>query len=97
MVIDNNEKEKQAMAAFSRGDKTLGHELQDSFLTDIKESGEDHCSCPASCKHHGDCFACVVIHRGHRDHLPVCFHDMVNERLLKASELTEHSICDKTK
>ena len=41
--------------------------------------------------------SCVAMHRAHRDHLPNCFHDMVNERLLSLSSLTEHSIAGKLK
>jgi hypothetical protein len=35
---------------------------------------------------------CVIIHRGHGDHLPECFRHMVNARLEALSALTEHSI-----
>jgi hypothetical protein len=33
----------------------------------------------------------VIIHRGHGDHLPHCFQNMVNERIAVLSALTEHS------
>ena len=52
---------------------------------------EDHCTCPGNCKFHGKCVECVIIHRGHSDHLPHCFRNMVNERLEGLSELSEHS------
>jgi len=52
---------------------------------------QKHCSCKQPYKHHGKCMECVVMHRAHRGHLPYCFHSMVNERLEKLSELTEHS------
>ena len=42
--------------------------------------------------HHGKCFECVVIHRGHRDHLPYCFWSMVNESLYAAQRMTEGSL-----
>ena len=35
---------------------------------------------------------CVTLHRGHRDHLPMCMWDMVNERLHKLSRLTEGTL-----
>lgn len=40
---------------------------------------------------------CVAIHRAHKDHLPNCFRNMINERIEKLSELTEHSIIDQFK
>lgn len=33
-----------------------------------------------------------MIHRGHRDHLPYCMWDMVNEKLYAAGRLTEGSL-----
>jgi len=94
MIIDNNPKEKEALEAFCRGETALANKLQDEFLAEFRESKErkeDHCSCKQPCKHHGKCMECVVMHRAHRGHLPYCFHSMVNERLEKLSELTEHS------
>lgn len=97
MLIDHNEKEKSALAAMRQGDKQLGHRLEDEFVAEAKAAG-GHCSCAnATCRHHGDCVACVVIHRGHRDHLPACLQDMLNERLESLSALTEHSMCDRRK
>lgn len=43
-------------------------------------------------RHHGNCFECVTIHRGHRDHLPMCLWDMVNERIAALSHITEGSL-----
>ena len=61
-------------------------------LKEIKDSGIDYCSCPNSCPHHGKCWECVLIHRGHRDHLPYCLWDMVNERIDNMQKLTEGSL-----
>ena len=55
---------------------------------------EDYCSCPEKCPHHGKCRECVLIHRGHRDHLPYCFFDMINERLYAVQRLTEGSLAE---
>ena len=90
-MIDNNRLEMEAMALFKKGEKKSAHQLQDKFLEEVKNSGEDHCNCPAPCKHHGNCVECVIIHRGHGDHLPHCFRDMVNKRIEAVSGLTEHS------
>ena len=83
--------EKRAMALFKEGRSAEASALQDKFLEKVMGSGEDLCSCPSNCKFHGKCVECVMVHRGHRDHLPHCFRDMVNERIEGLSELTEHS------
>lgn len=100
MIIDSNPKEKEAMEAFKKGERMLGYKLQDEFVSELRESigKEDHCSCQnAACKFHGKCIECVAIHRAHRDHLPSCFNSMVNERIEKLSELTEHSVIEQIK
>jgi hypothetical protein len=66
-------------------------ELKREFLRQVRESG-DHCPCPEACPHHGNCFECVTLHRGHRDHLPMCMWDMVNQRLSALSHMTEGSL-----
>lgn len=98
MKIDDNPIELEAMAAFHRGDSDGGHRLQDEFVKQFYESlkqKEDFCSCKADCKYHGRCMDCVTIHRGHGDHLPNCMHAILNRRLEKLSELSEHSILQK--
>jgi hypothetical protein len=94
MNIDGNELEKKAMDAFRQGDSQQGHQIQREFLRQVKESGVDHCSCPKQCVYHGNCIDCVIIHRGHQDHLPNCFRLMVNERISVLSALTEHTFKD---
>lgn len=66
-------------------------QLKKEFLRQVRESG-DHCPCKEKCPHHGNCFECVTLHRGHRDHLPMCMWDMVNERLYLLSRLTEGTL-----
>ena len=88
-MIDNHELELKALELFKEGKFKEAMEVQDEFLQAAKNSGEDLCSCPAKCKFHGKC---VVIHRGHGDHLPHCFRDMVNKRIGPLSALTEHSV-----
>ena len=90
-MIDDSPKEMRAMNLFKAGKSKEGSALQDEFLAEVKASGEDHCSCPASCKFHGKCMECVTLHRGHGAHLPHCFQQMVNRRIEKLSELSEHS------
>lgn len=90
-MIDNNELEMSAMELFRSGDIKEASKLQDKFLKEVKDSDQDHCNCPEPCKHHGHCVDCVVLHRGHGDHLPFCFRDMLNKRIEQISELSEHS------
>ena len=92
MPVDDHPVEKEAMALFQRGEGRRASALQDTFLAEIMNSGKDLCTCPAACKFHGKCVECVMIHRGHGDHLPHCFRAMVNSRLDGLSALTEHSL-----
>ncbi|MCX7600234.1 MAG: LPS biosynthesis protein [Armatimonadetes bacterium] len=71
-MVDNHPLEREAMALFKRGDVVAARRLQERFLAEIFASGEDLCSCPAGCEYHGRCVECVMIHRGHGDHLPHC-------------------------
>ena len=91
MTVDDHPMEVEAMELFRQGKSTEASRLQDEFLAEVKRSGVDHCTCPVACKFHGKCVQCVVIHRGHGDHLPHCMQGMVNRRIEQLSELTEHS------
>ena len=90
-MIDNNPIEKEAMACFAAGETIKAHKLQEIFLAEVKNAGIDHCSCNEKCKYHGHCIECIIIHRGHGDHLPNCLRNMVNAKLEGLSSLTEHS------
>ena len=92
MKIDGNELAIKQMAVDREGKKAEAHEMKMEFLNQIKESGMDHCPCPENCIHHGNCYECVTIHRGHRDHLPMCFWDMINEQLSGLSRMTEDTL-----
>ncbi|MBM3476534.1 MAG: hypothetical protein FJX75_24945 [Armatimonadetes bacterium] len=71
-MIDNHELEKRAMELFKAGRTNEAQRLQEQFLAEVMASGEDLCSCPGDCAYHGKCVECVLIHRGHGDHLPHC-------------------------
>jgi hypothetical protein len=92
MKIDNNDLAKKQQELDSKGFRKEAFEMKMEFLRQIKESDIDHCSCAETCPHHGNCYECVVIHRGHRDHLPYCFWDMINEKLYGISRMTEGSL-----
>ena len=96
MIIDGNQKEKDAMEQFRLGNNTKGHQLQDEFIAEFQAAyaEKDHCPCTTACKNHGKCRECVAIHRAHREHVPYCLRDMLNARIRMLSELTEHSIAD---
>ena len=98
MQIDYNEIEMAAIEAYKRGDEKKSVRLGIEFSKQLREAvarGEDYCSCTRPCRMHGNCVECVAAHRANRDHLPVCFHDMMNERLYGLSELTEQTITEK--
>lgn len=92
MNIDNNDFMRKQQEIASEGFKKEAFEMRMEFLKQIKDSGIDHCPCMEACPHHGNCYECVVIHRGHRDHLPYCFWDMMNEKLYGMSRMTEGSL-----
>ena len=96
MKIDGNEKEKAAMQAFSSGNRELGNALQDEFVAEFcrMQKTTDTCPCTAKCKYHGRCSECVAIHRAHGEHLPFCFHNIINRHLAQLSMLSEHSLID---
>jgi len=92
MIIDGNEQMRKQIELDRAGHKTEADALKMDFLKQIRESGEDFCPCKEACPHHANCWECVQIHRGHRDHLPMCMWDMVNERTYALSRLTEGSL-----
>lgn len=48
MTVDDNPLEVKAMELFRQGESARASELQDEFLSEIKQSGLDHCTCPAT-------------------------------------------------
>ena len=93
MKIDGNELAILQDKLYQQGREEEGWQVKQEFLKQVRESG-DHCPCQQACPHHGNCFECVTIHRGHRDHLPMCMWDMVNERLHGLSRMTECTLKD---
>ncbi len=91
-MIDRNPKMMEAIKRYLKGERDYWLKTQDEFLREVEQSAKDHCPCKSACKLHGDCRKCVMVHRAHTDHLPVCFHSMVNERLSAVARLTEHSL-----
>ena len=79
MKIDGNDLMKQEIQASRAGNEDESWRLKQEFLKQVRDNG-DHCSCPEACPHHGNCFECVTLHRGHQDHLPYCMWEMVNQK-----------------
>ena len=86
MKIDGNELAILQNDLDRRGQKQEAWKIKQEFLKQVRESG-DHCPCQEKCPHHGNCFECVTLHRGHRDHLPMCMWDMLNERIAALSRI----------
>lgn len=91
MTVDDHPIEVEAMVLFRQNKLKEAGKLQDDFLAEVRRSGVDHCTCPAACELHGKCVDCVIVHRGHGDHLPHCMQAMVNRRIEQISGLTEHT------
>jgi len=95
MQLDNNPKSREAFL-IGGSDQQLAWKMEDEVIAEVHQSleaGETFCNCPnTACRLHGNCMDCVIVHRGHRDHLPYCMHDMVNERLSALSALTESEV-----
>lgn len=70
------------------------NENNTAIQTELKK---DHCTCKADCKLHGNCVECVTMHVKDGDHLPSCFHEMLNKRIKYLSGLSEHTIVDELK
>ena len=88
--IDDHPLEHEELRLAREGKPEESWRVKQEFLKQARQL-PDHCSCPEDCPHHGNCYECVILHRGHRDHLPYCMWDMVNERIQKLSLLTEDS------
>ena len=91
MKIDGNELAILQNDLDRRGLKQEAWKVKQEFLKQVRESG-DHCPCQGKCPHHGNCFECVTLHRWHRDHLPMCMWDMLNERIAALSHMTEGTL-----
>lgn len=83
---------KDCNQAYKDGDVQKARKMEKEFIAAIKESGQDHCPCKEPCQHHGKCEACVLLHRAGMDHVPMCFRNLINQKLKVVSGLTEHSL-----
>ncbi len=89
--IDDDPLEIMELEYTRMGDTAKAEEMKEQFLQNAGKL-KDHCSCPEPCRHHGNCYECVILHRGHGDHLPYCMWSIVNKKLADISKITENSI-----
>lgn len=96
MIIDGNEKEKEAMEQFHRGNRPEFLRIKEEFLSAFREEykDKDHCPCQKACRYHGNCKECVAIHRAHQEHVPNCMRPILNAKIKLLSELTEHTVIE---
>ena len=92
MFVDGHPLEKEELELARQGKNEESIRKRDEFIQKVKDSGIDHCSCTNNCSLHGKCMECVIVHRGHRDHLPCCFFDMVNEKMECLYHMTEETL-----
>lgn len=92
MFVDGHPLAKESFRQGQAGNVEEDHRIRDQFIQEVKDSGIDHCSCPNACSLHGKCMECVIVHRGHKDHLPCCFFDMVNEKMECLYHMTEETL-----
>ena len=89
--IDYSPLEMEEIQYARAGDFAKSWEKKQEFLRQA-EKLPDHCPCPEDCPHHGNCYECVIIHRGHGDHLPYCMWDIVNKKIKCLCQITENSV-----
>lgn len=75
MRYDDNPVMRENIRMEKLGRKKEADELRDGFVAEALQAvraGDDFCICKVACPYHGKCLECVLIHRGHQDHLPNC-------------------------
>lgn len=93
MKVDGNELEIESLKELRAGNEQRSRELEDEFLGLCRQMPQGSCSCyMTDCRWHGKCWECVNLHRGAQDHLPNCFHILVNKRLQGLLDLTESKV-----
>ncbi len=87
-VIDDNPEYKKTIALFEKGEIDKAKQMEKEFVENAMQV-KDHCSCTIPCRWHGKCKECVIIHRGHQDHLPRCMQGIVLRQMQGLARLTE--------
>lgn len=56
----------------------------------IKSGEYAKCPCPElKCEWHGNCKACVMIHRAYQDHVPYCMQPMLIKKIEELAKVVE--------
>lgn len=82
MDIDNHPMMQENIRLENEGCIKEANEIRDSFVAkamDAVANGLDFCICKADCQYHGKCTECVLIHRGHQNHLPNCLKPIIRK------------------
>lgn len=54
------------------------------------------CSCPnLKCEWHGNCYACVRIHRHYGDHVPNCLQYILKDKIAAIAQVAEMTVARK--
>ena len=69
------------------------YELIKSIRAELASDACRECSCPkTSCEWHGNCHACVRLHRIHGDHVPNCLQPIMDDKLAALVAVAEMTV-----
>ena len=64
----------------------------------LEREGVLRCTCPyVRCEWHGNCRACVALHRCHASHLPCCLQPLLREKITALAGTCEMETVQKAK
>lgn len=87
-TIDDNPEYKKAIDLFKQGEYEKVRQIEKEFIEGALQE-KDHCPCTVACRWHGKCKECVMLHRGHQDHLPKCMQGILLKQLQGVAHLAE--------
>jgi hypothetical protein len=69
------------------------YQLIKGIRAELASDGCRECSCPKThCEWHGDCYACVRLHRIHGDHVPNCLQAIMDKKVAAIAAVTEMTV-----
>ncbi|MEA5040403.1 MAG: hypothetical protein VB086_11280 [Clostridiaceae bacterium] len=75
-VIDGNPEYQKTIECYRNGEVEKARQMDKEFV-DRALQERDHCPCKEPCRWHGKCKECLIMHRGHQDHLPKCLQPIL--------------------
>lgn len=87
-IIDGNPEYKKALELYIQGELEKVKAIEKEFIENALQV-KDHCPCTASCRWHGKCKECVMLHRAHQDHLPNCMQAILLKQRKDVAHLAE--------